>query len=50
MVGDNFQVDAVGAERAGIPAILVRSDHPRAPHRARDLVEAAALITARTRG
>lgn len=50
MVGDNFQADVVGAERAGIPAILVRSDHPRAPRRAGDLVEAASLIAARPTG
>jgi putative hydrolase of the HAD superfamily len=44
MVGDNFQADVVGAERAGIPAILVRSEHPHARRRANDLVQAAAFI------
>lgn len=45
MVGDNLQADVLGAERAGIPAILVRSEHPQAKRRAKDLVEAAAIIT-----
>jgi putative hydrolase of the HAD superfamily len=50
MVGDNFQADVVGAEQAGIPAILVRSEHPQAQRRAKDLVEAASIITARPAG
>src|SRR5262249_46098524 len=45
MVGDNYQADVVGAERAGIPAILVRSDHPEAQRRAKDLIEAAVIIS-----
>lgn len=44
MVGDNYQADVVGAERAGIPAILVRTEHPGAHRTAKDLVEAAAII------
>jgi ribonucleotide monophosphatase NagD (HAD superfamily) len=44
MVGDNYQADVVGAERAGIPAILVRSEHPEAQRSAKDLVEAAVII------
>jgi putative hydrolase of the HAD superfamily len=47
MVGDNFHADVVGAEQAGIPAILVRSEHSQAQRRAKDLVGAAAIITAR---
>jgi putative hydrolase of the HAD superfamily len=43
MVGDNPVADIEGAERAGIPAILVHSDSP-ARRRARDLLEAAAII------
>lgn len=46
MVGDNYEADVVGAERAGIPAILVRSDHPDARRKATDLAGAAALICA----
>jgi putative hydrolase of the HAD superfamily len=45
MVGDNYQADVVGAERAGIPAILVRSEHPDAQRRANDLVAAAVIIS-----
>jgi ribonucleotide monophosphatase NagD (HAD superfamily) len=45
MVGDNYQADVVGAERAGIPAILVRSEHPEAQRRAEDLVDSAAIIS-----
>jgi putative hydrolase of the HAD superfamily len=44
MVGDNYQADVVGAERAGIPAILVRREHPGALRRAADLAGAARII------
>ena len=37
MVGDNPEADALGAERAGIPAILVRKNDPRCPRVARGL-------------
>jgi FMN phosphatase YigB (HAD superfamily) len=42
MVGDNFVADVAGAEAVGIPAVLVRTDDPRARRRAataRDAVE-----------
>lgn len=45
MVGDNFDADVVGAERAGIPAILVRGENPRARRTARDLNEAAIILS-----
>src|SRR3954453_5484987 len=45
MVGDNYQADVVGAERAGIPAILVRSEYAEARRSAKGLVEAAAIIS-----
>jgi putative hydrolase of the HAD superfamily len=30
MIGDNYQADVIGAEKAGIPAILVRTYNPSA--------------------
>lgn len=44
MIGDSFEADVVGAERAGIPAILVRKNHPDAPRVASDLAAAALVI------
>jgi FMN phosphatase YigB (HAD superfamily) len=44
MIGDNPTADVAGAEAAGIRAILVRTDSPDVPRRARDLYEAAAVI------
>lgn len=44
MVGDNPEVDVLGAERCGIPAILVRRHDPRCARRAEDLRQAAAMI------
>ncbi|MCY4110283.1 MAG: HAD family hydrolase [Chloroflexi bacterium] len=37
MVGDNPEADVLGAERVGIPAILVRKEDPRCSRVARDL-------------
>ena len=37
MVGDNPEADVLGAERAGIPAILVRKEDPRCRRVARNL-------------
>ena len=37
MVGDNPEADVLGAERAGIPAILVRKEDPRCSRIASDL-------------
>jgi putative hydrolase of the HAD superfamily len=48
MVGDSYTADVVGAEQAGIAAVLVRRRHPEAKRVAEDLAAAAALITART--
>jgi putative hydrolase of the HAD superfamily len=39
MVGDNYDADVVGAESAGIPAVLVRRDDVRAARRAATLDE-----------
>jgi putative hydrolase of the HAD superfamily len=39
MIGDNYDADVVGAESAGIPAILVRREDDRAPRRAATLDE-----------
>ena len=39
MVGDNYDADVVGAESAGIPAVLVRRDDERAARRAETLDE-----------
>ncbi len=44
MVGDNPIADVAGAEAAGIPAILVRTESGQVARRASDLYEAAALI------
>lgn len=44
MVGDNYQADVLGAEAAGIPAILVRCPHREAARCCRGLLEAATLV------
>ena len=44
MVGDNPVADVEGAEAAGIPAILVRTEPERRCRSARDLYEAAAIV------
>jgi putative hydrolase of the HAD superfamily len=46
MVGDNYQADFVGAERATIPAILVRAEDEAATRKASDLAGAARIIRA----
>jgi ribonucleotide monophosphatase NagD (HAD superfamily) len=46
MIGDNPTADVGGAEAAGIPAILVRTDSADVTRRARDLYAAAAIIEA----
>ena len=47
MVGDNPIADVQGAQRLGIPAILVRTADPATPDRAgADLHAAAAIIRA----
>ena len=45
MVGDNPTADVAGAEAAGIPAVLVRTQSDAAERIAADLYEAAATIT-----
>ena len=39
MIGDNIRADVLGAESVGLPAILVRSDDPRARRQAGSLRE-----------
>ena len=46
MVGDSFTADVAGAERAGLRAILVRAQDPRAGRQAGDLAAAADIILA----
>lgn len=45
MIGDNVTADVLGAERAGMRAILVRGDDPRARWACADLHDVVALIT-----
>ncbi len=45
MVGDNFEADVKGAERAGIPAILARKHHELAERRVETILEVAELVT-----
>jgi putative hydrolase of the HAD superfamily len=44
MVGDNVEADVLGAERIGLPAILVRAVSPLARQVAPDLLTAAEII------
>ena len=44
MVGDNPDADVLGAESAGIPAILVRTEDARVSRQAPDLASAASLL------
>ncbi len=44
MIGDNYSADIEGAERCGIPAILVRKDHPVAQRQAPDLANLHTLL------
>ena len=44
VVGDSYAADITGAERAGLPGILVRTDDDRAHHRASDLYAAVRLL------
>jgi putative hydrolase of the HAD superfamily len=44
MVGDNVEADVLGAERIGLPAILVRSASPDATRFAPDLQAAVGII------
>ena len=44
MIGDNPDADVIGAEMAGIPAILARRADPRCQRMASDLAHVAAII------
>ena len=44
MIGDNPEADVLGAERAGIPAILVRKEDPRCLRVAPDLLAVLEII------
>jgi putative hydrolase of the HAD superfamily len=44
MVGDSMTADVAGAKAVGIPAILVRGEHPEADRQAPDLVQAARIL------
>jgi FMN phosphatase YigB (HAD superfamily) len=45
MIGDNVEADILGAERVGLPAILVRKTHPAARYVAADLLDLPSLLT-----
>ena len=44
MVGDSVRADVLGAERAGIPAVLVRRFHPDAARYSEDLLGVRAFV------
>jgi putative hydrolase of the HAD superfamily len=44
MIGDNWTADIGGATAAGIPAILVRADHPEARYWCADLTAVAVML------
>jgi putative hydrolase of the HAD superfamily len=44
MVGDNLETDVLGAERIGLPAILVRTVGPQASLTAPDLIAVTKII------
>jgi len=44
MVGDNFSADVMGAEAMGLPAVLVRSQHPDAVRCCETLMELPAVL------
>jgi len=45
MIGDNFRADVLGAEAAGLQAILVRKANPQATHFFPDLTELASWLS-----
>jgi putative hydrolase of the HAD superfamily len=45
MIGDSMTADVLGAEAHGIPAVLVRSQHPDARRRCNDLTELLTILT-----
>ncbi len=45
MIGDNPWADVLGAEEQGIPAILVRENHPDVKRRSEDLRGVTDLLT-----
>lgn len=50
MVGDNVDADVLGAEKVGLPAILVRNPSAYAPRFAPDLATAVTLILGSQKG
>ncbi len=46
MIGDNPKADVAGAEAMGIPAILVRSEHPGVRYRCAGLAEVGRILEA----
>ena len=44
MIGDSFTADVLGAEAAGIPAVLVRRSHPDAQRFSETLEEVPAML------
>jgi FMN phosphatase YigB (HAD superfamily) len=44
MIGDSVHADVVGAEAAGMTAVLVRSTHPRAKRCCKNLTEVLTLL------
>jgi putative hydrolase of the HAD superfamily len=50
MVGDNVEADVLGAERVGIPAILVRKQDPNALRTCEDLAGVPSMVEARIAG
>ena len=46
MIGDSMTADVLGAEAHGIPAVLVRADHPNARRQCRDLTSLLTMLTA----
>ena len=44
MIGDSLAADVMGAEAAGIPAILVRRHHPEALHHCENLTGVPAIV------
>lgn len=46
MIGDSWTADILGAAAVGLPAILVRSDHPEARYRCASLAPIATIVEA----
>ncbi len=46
MIGDNVEADVIGAEAVGLPAILVRGEHPDARYSCESLLDIPHVLTA----